>query len=63
MKKRLSLLATHLCIGIAENKPNCSEKIALAGSIATDNDIQFRREWFHDRLILVAITIFPIVSA
>ena len=54
MKKRLSLLATHLRIGIAKNKPNRSKEITLAGPIATDDDVQFRREWFDDRLVLIA---------
>jgi hypothetical protein len=42
-------------VRIAQNETNGSEKVALAGAIATDNYIVLWGEWFDDGLILVAV--------
>ena len=41
VEKSLSLFATHLSVGIAQNKPNGGEEVTLARAITTDNDIVF----------------------
>lgn len=48
----------HLCIGIAENEPNGSEEITLAGSVAPDNDIVLGRKGFDSGLLLVTAIAF-----
>lgn len=57
MKKSLSLLATHLCVCIAQNETNSGEKVTLARTVTADDDIVFGREGFNDCLILVTITL------
>lgn len=54
MQKSLPLLATHLCICIAQDEPNGSEEVALAGAIAPHDHVVFRRKGFNDCLLLVA---------
>jgi hypothetical protein len=54
MNESLPLLASHLRISIAENEANSGEKVALPRAIATDNDIEFWREWVNNCLVLVA---------
>lgn len=39
MEKTLPLLATHLGVCIAENKPDGCEEITFSRTVATDNDI------------------------
>lgn len=55
MKKRLSLLSAEMSVGIAENEANGRKEIALAGTIASDDDIMFRRKGLNDCLVLVAV--------
>ena len=55
MKKSLSLFATHVSVGIAEDESNGREEVAFARTIAADNDIVLGGERFDDRLILVAV--------
>lgn len=54
MEQRLPLLLSHLCVGIAEHKPNGGEKVTFSRSIATNDDIMFGREWLNYSLFLVA---------
>jgi hypothetical protein len=54
VQKSLSLLATHLSVGIAQNESDGGEEVALARTIATDDNIVLRREGFDDGLVLVA---------
>ena len=56
MQEGLSFFATHLGIGIAEDKSNCGEEVTLARAVATDDDIVFWRKGLDDGLVLVAIT-------
>ena len=55
MKKRLSLLTTHLRVGIAEDESHRGEEVGLARSISADNDIVLRRERLDIGLLLVAM--------
>ena len=55
MEQSLSLLPSHLCVGIAENETNGGEEVGLSGTIATDNDIKAGREGFDDGLVLVGL--------
>lgn len=54
MKKSLSLLAHQVSVRITQDETNGGEEVTLARTIATDNDIVFRREGLDDRLVLVA---------
>jgi hypothetical protein len=54
VNESLPFLSSHLRIGIAEDKTDRGEEVALAGAIATDNYIEFGRERVDDRLVLVA---------
>lgn len=54
MDKCLSLLPTHLRIGIAEDEPDGGEEVALARSIAPNYNVEFGRKWVDDGLIFVA---------
>jgi len=54
MEQGLSLLAPHLGIRVAQNESNSSKEVALAGTIATDNNVVLSGEWFNHSLILVA---------
>lgn len=55
MKKRLPLFSAKVSVGIAENEANGRKEITLAGTIAADDDIVFRRKGLNDSLILVAV--------
>lgn len=44
-----------MSVGIAENEANGRKEIALAGTIASDDDIMFRRKGLNDCLVLVAV--------
>jgi hypothetical protein len=55
VQQSLPLFAGHLGIGIAEDEPNGGKEIALARTIATDDNIRAGREGFDDGLILVAM--------
>ena len=55
MEESLSLFATHLSVGIAEDESNSGKEIALAGAVAPDDNIGARREGFDDGLVLVTI--------
>jgi len=55
VKKSLSLFATHLRVCIAQDESDGGEEVALAGTIATDNDIMLGRERLNDGLVLVAV--------
>lgn len=57
MKKRLSLFAPHLSIGITEYETDGRKEIALPGSIATNNNVRLRGEWFDDGLLFVAVVV------
>ena len=39
MEERTSLLATHLCVRIAEYESDCSEEITLPRAVAPHDDI------------------------
>lgn len=54
MNESLPLLTAHLRISITQNEANSGEKVALPRAIATDNDIEFWREWVNNCLVLVA---------
>jgi len=54
MNESLPLLAPHLRVSIAEDKPDGGEEITLPRAIATDNDIELWREWINNGLVLVA---------
>ena len=54
MEQSVPLFLAHLRVGIAENKLDRLEEIALARAIAPDNDIVLRREGFCDCLVFVA---------
>lgn len=54
MQQGLSLFATHLGVGIAEDESDGGEEVALAGTIAADDDIVLGREGLDDGLVLVA---------
>ena len=54
MKQGLSLFATHLSVGIAQDEADGGEEVALARAIATDDDIAVGREGLDLHLILVA---------
>jgi hypothetical protein len=55
VQQGLALLPAHVGVRIAEDKPDRSEEITLARTIAPDDDIGAWRKWFYDGLILVAV--------
>jgi hypothetical protein len=54
MQERLSLFAAHLGVGIAEDEANGGKEVALAGAVATDNNIMLWREGLNHCLFFVA---------
>ena len=61
MKQSLPLLASQLCVCIAQNESDCREEVTLARPITPNNDIVLWREGFDDCLVFV--TVVPPVSA
>jgi hypothetical protein len=55
VEEALSLLATHLSVGIAEDEADGSEEVTLSRAIATDNDVCLGGEGLNDDLFLVAV--------
>lgn len=62
MKQSLPLFSTQVGIGITEDKSNCREEVAFAGSVATNDDIVLMRKRFNYGLFLVANKIDTISS-
>ncbi len=54
MKQGLSFFLSHLSICVTEHETDGCEEIALAGAIATNNNIVLRGEGFDNGLIFVA---------
>jgi hypothetical protein len=50
-----ALLSAEVGVGIAQDKSDGSEEVALAGAISSNDDIGTRRERLNDCLILIAI--------
>jgi hypothetical protein len=55
MQQSLSLLSSHLGVGIAEHKTDGGEEIALPGAVATNDNIVLGREGLDDGLVFVAV--------
>ena len=55
MKKGLSFLSTQMGVGIAEDEANGREEVTLSGTIATNDNIVFRREGLDHGLVFVAV--------
>lgn len=51
----MTLFASHLSIRIAKDEADGGEEVGLSGSIATDDDVTFRRERLDDCLLLVTV--------
>jgi len=56
VKQCLSFFAAHVGVRIAEDEPDSGKEVALAGSIATNDNIGFWGEGFDDGLLLVAVS-------
>lgn len=54
MQECLTLLSAEVGVGITKDESNCGEEVAFARTIAADDNIVFRGEWFNNRLVLVA---------
>jgi hypothetical protein len=54
MEEGLPFFATHLGVGVAENKADGGKEVALSRAVATDDDIMFGRKGLDHGLILVA---------
>ena len=63
MQESLSLLSTHMSVGIAEDKANSSKEVTLPGPIAADDDIMLGREWLDDRLIFITAIAIQLASS
>ena len=55
MQESLAFLSAEMSVGIAEDEADGGEEIALARSVAADDNVRPRREGLDDGLVLVAV--------
>lgn len=55
MQQSLALLATHVLVVVAEHEAHGGEEVALAGTIAADDNVALGREGLDLGLVLVAL--------
>lgn len=61
MQQSLALFSAEVSVGIAQDESNCREEVALARTIATDDNIVLWRKGLNDRLVLVAVVMRKLV--
>ena len=55
MQQCLTLLPAHMSICVAEDEADRGEEVALAGTLASNDNIMFWRKWLNDSLIFVTL--------